>query len=96
VLDDRFDNPDSSAIARAATAVTIIYTNYRDETAPRTVIPDNFWFGETEWHRGAQWFMDAYDVERHVIRSFALADVKSWSSVSEADAISAMVAGQPA
>jgi predicted DNA-binding transcriptional regulator YafY len=66
--------------APSTAAVRIIYTNYRRETALRTVIPDSFWFGETEWHRGEQWFMDAYDVERHAIRSFALADIKSWSS----------------
>lgn len=75
---------ESGMAAPAATAVRIVYTNYRGETAQRTVIPDNFWFGETEWHRGSQWFMDAYDIDRHAIRSFALADVKSWSPASDA------------
>jgi hypothetical protein len=90
MLDDPSDNLESRVVARATTAVRIVYTNYRNETAPRTVIPDTFWFGETEWHHGAQWFMDAYDVEHHTIRSFALADVQGWSSISETDAQSAV------
>lgn len=79
--------PAGSRAANAA-AVRILYTNYRRETALRTVIPDRFWFGETEWHRGQQWFMDAYDVERHAIRSFALADIKRWSSSDDTNGFS--------
>jgi len=59
--------------------VKILYTNYRGETAVRSIIPHKVWFGGTDWHPGAQWILDAFDVEKGADRSFALKDVKSWS-----------------
>jgi predicted DNA-binding transcriptional regulator YafY len=56
-------------------AVRLIYKNYRGETAERTIQPIRIWFGETEWHPGKQWLMDAYDLERKANRSFAMKDV---------------------
>lgn len=57
----------------------ILYTNYRGETAIRIIIPSKIWYGETEWHPGAQWILDALDVEKQAMRSFAMKDIKSWS-----------------
>jgi len=58
--------------------VRILYTNYKGTTAVRTIFPERIWFGETEWHSGRQWFLDALDLEKGTQRSFALKDVKSW------------------
>lgn len=69
-----------------AKEVSILYTNYRGETAVRRVRPERIWFGSTEWHPGDQWLLDAIDLERNVSRSFAMKDIKSWtvgSDVSE-------------
>ena len=58
--------------------VKIVYTNYRHQTAVRTIIPERVWFGSTEWHREPQWLLEALDVEKGERRSFAMADIKCW------------------
>lgn len=64
-------------------AVRILYTNYRHETAERTIIPEKIWYGSTAWHPKQQWLLDAFDVEKGERRSFAIADIKSWLGSSE-------------
>jgi predicted DNA-binding transcriptional regulator YafY len=60
-------------------AVTILYTNYRGETAHRKIIPTGkIWFGSTEWHPEKQWLLDAHDVEKGALRNFAMKDIKEW------------------
>lgn len=59
-------------------AVQVLYTNYRGETAVRHIIPQKIWFGETEWHSGGQWLLDAIDVEKKAVRSFSMKDIKAW------------------
>ena len=58
--------------------VTILYTNYRGETALRTIEPIKIWFGGTEWHPEPQWLLDAIDIEKNDNRSFAMKDIKTW------------------
>ena len=58
--------------------VTILYTNYRGETALRRVHPKRIWFGGTDWHPEPQWLMDAEDTERGVERTFAMKDIRAW------------------
>jgi hypothetical protein len=62
--------------------VTISYTNYRNETAERLILPRQIWFGVNEWHTEPQWLLDAIDLDRNVERTFALAMVHSWRSAS--------------
>jgi predicted DNA-binding transcriptional regulator YafY len=59
-------------------AVSIVYTNYRGETARRRIIPQRVWFGATKWHPDEQWLLDAFDVEKQSARSFALRDIQSY------------------
>lgn len=61
-----------------STKVRILYTNYRGETALRTIVPEKIWFGTTEWHHEPQWLMDAVDAEKQQIRSFAMKDIRAW------------------
>ena len=58
----------------------ILYTNYKGERAWRQILPVRIWYGSTEWHPEAQWFMDAEDVLRGCTRSFALSDIALWKS----------------
>ena len=58
--------------------VRILYTNYRDETAMRSIVPDRIHFASTEWHTDPQWLLDAFDLERNAMRSFALKDIRAW------------------
>lgn len=62
--------------------MTIDYTNYRGERGLRNILPRRMWFGETDWHLGAQWLLDAEDMDRGVSRTFALRDIHSWRVAS--------------
>ncbi len=42
----------------------ILYTNYRGETGYRDIVPQEIWFGATQWHPEEQWLLDAHDVEK--------------------------------
>jgi hypothetical protein len=55
-------------------AVTLTYTNWRGETAVRSIIPRGVWYGSTEWHPEPQWLLRALDVEKQAERDFALKD----------------------
>lgn len=61
-----------------ALTVRIDYVNWRGERAVRTIVPRRLYFGEVDWHDGAQWLLDAWDVEKAAIRSFAVADIQQW------------------
>lgn len=55
--------------------VSFRYTNWRGETAIRTVVPEGIWFGVTEWHPTEQWFLKARDVQKGELRDFAFLDM---------------------
>lgn len=59
--------------------VKILYTNYRGETALRSIIPEKIWYGSTEWHNDEQWLIDAFDIEKKAIRNFAMKDIHKWT-----------------
>jgi predicted DNA-binding transcriptional regulator YafY len=59
-------------------SVSIVYTNYRGETANRRIVPKQIWFGKTDWHPEEQWLLDAFDIEKDAERSFAMKDIKAW------------------
>lgn len=54
--------------------VTLTYTNWRGETAERTITPQSIWFGSTEWHPEPQWLLRAWDCEKQAERDFAMKD----------------------
>ena len=58
--------------------VKIIYTNYRGETAQRTIIPIAIVFGSNEWHNEEQWLLEAFDIDKKANRIFACKDIKEW------------------
>lgn len=61
-----------------AVAVRIDYVNWRGERAVRHIVPQRMYFGEVEWHPGLQWILDAWDVDKAAVRSFAIADIIRW------------------
>ena len=63
--------------------VTILYTNYRNETSERRILPRRIWFGKNEWHAEPQWLMDALDLDKDAERTFAIAMIHSWRKASE-------------
>lgn len=52
----------------------IIYTNYRGETAERSITPKRVWYGISDWHPEPQWFLTAFDHDKNADRDFALTD----------------------
>lgn len=63
------------------TSVAILYTNHRGETARRRIEPQRIWFGKTAWHPAEQWLLDAWDVERQALRTFAMSGVREWAAI---------------
>ena len=57
---------------------TILYKNWRGETAERHIIPLRVWFGGTEWHKESQWLLRAKDMDKDAERDFALKDILEW------------------
>lgn len=56
--------------------ITVLYTNYRGETAVRVFKPLNLYWGSSEWHPEPQWLMDGWDEEKQQSRTFALKDMR--------------------
>lgn len=56
----------------------IDYTNYRNERKVYTLSGLKFWEGESPYYKGVQILFDATDVERNVMRTFALKNVHAW------------------
>jgi predicted DNA-binding transcriptional regulator YafY len=60
--------------------VEIVYTNWKGETAKRTIKPIELWYGATEYHPEAQWLLCALDIEKNDERNFAMKDIKEWKA----------------
>ncbi|MBD3280807.1 hypothetical protein GF389_04770 [Candidatus Dojkabacteria bacterium] len=58
--------------------VKLLYKNYKGVTKLRTVQPIEIWYGSTEYHKGAQWLMKVYDLDKEDYRDYALNDIKEW------------------
>lgn len=58
--------------------VTIDYTNYKHERKLRNIEPVRILFGSSEWHPEPQWLLRALDIDRGVIREFAIANIHAW------------------
>lgn len=54
------------------------YTNYKGESQLRRVIPNEIWFGRSEFHDGEQWFLRALDLDKSDFRNFAMKEIKEW------------------
>lgn len=64
--------------------VTILYTNWKGETAERDIKPIELWFGATEYHPEEQWLLRALDIEKNDERNFAMKDIQRWETQNEA------------
>jgi predicted DNA-binding transcriptional regulator YafY len=59
-------------------AIRIEYINYRGERSLRLIVPQHCYFAEVDWHPGTQWILDAWDVDKGAVRSFAMRDIQRW------------------
>ena len=58
--------------------VNIKYKNWKGITAIRHIEPIEIWYGETEFHKGYQYFLSALDLDKKEIRDFAMIDILEW------------------
>ena len=58
--------------------IKILYTNWKNETRYRIIIPISIEFKSTVWHKEEQWILNAIDVEKNEQRAFAMKDIKEW------------------
>jgi len=54
------------------TYLNFVYKNWKNKTGMRVVIPENMWYGSTEFHKEEQWFLKAFDIEKSADRDFAV------------------------
>lgn len=61
--------------------IMIDYTNHAGVRAVREIIPllNGIRFGSTDWHHEPQWLLDAHDVGKDDMRTFAMKDIHSWA-----------------
>lgn len=64
--------------------VMIDYTNHAGVRAIREIVPLGLRFGSTEWHHEPQYLLDAHDVAKDDMRTFAMKDVHAWAPTGTA------------
>lgn len=64
--------------------VMIDYTNHAGVRAIREIKPIGFKFGSTEWHHEPQYLLDAIDIAKNDMRTFAMKDVHAWAPTGTA------------
>ena len=55
--------------------IRVRYKNYKGDESIRTIRPRNLYFGSNKWHPEPQWLLDAYDIQKMEMRTFALKDM---------------------
>ncbi|AXN57789.1 hypothetical protein KASHIRA_01340 [Serratia phage vB_SmaM-Kashira] len=59
-----------------APVIQFFYRNWRGECGYRKIKgTPQFWYGTSQYHKGAQWFIKAYDADKDDVRDFAVKDI---------------------
>lgn len=58
--------------------VVIDYTNWRGERRERKIHPLRLLFDRNEYHPAPQWLIEAEDLEKGGVKTFALNSIHSW------------------
>lgn len=66
-------------------AVAVDYTNWRGERGTRRIVPWRVFWGANDWHPEPGWLLEAFDVEKHAPRTFALESVHAWHPPAAAE-----------
>lgn len=61
--------------AGGAPKIRATYKNWKGNVRQRVIQPHQLFFGVTEHHPDPQWLMEALDIEKSAMRSFALRDL---------------------
>lgn len=68
-------NPSFSSLKMETPPLTIRYRNYKGVESTRRIIPLRPWYGSTSFHPTIQWLLDATDVDKGELRTFAFRDI---------------------
>ena len=63
--------------------IKVKYKNYQGEIGIRNIIPQNVYYGSTEFHKTDQWLMDVWDVEKDAQRTYAMLDIMEFIKEDE-------------
>jgi predicted DNA-binding transcriptional regulator YafY len=63
----------------------IKYINWKNRTSNRLIIPIKIWYGISDFHKGAQWFLRALDLDKNENRDFAIKDILGYITHEEED-----------
>ena len=63
--------------------VRITYKNWKGVTSVRNIWPDELIFGTSEYHKDEQWLLEAFDIDKHDYRLFAMKDISSWEEAND-------------
>jgi hypothetical protein len=58
--------------------VKVLYKNWRDEIAWRQIIPQEIYFGSTDYHPGDQWLLKVWDCEKNAERIYSMKYITNW------------------
>ena len=57
------------------TSIKVKYKNWKGEVGIRNIIPQNIYYGNTEFHPEDQWLLDVFDVDKDAQRTYAMMDI---------------------
>lgn len=63
--------------------IEIRYKNWKGKISNRIIIPIKLRYGESEFHKGNQWILKAWDVNKSADREFAINDILEYISHEE-------------
>ena len=58
------------------------YTNHRGEHSTRRAKPEFIQWGSNEYHKDDQWILEALDLDKKAMRSFAMRDMSNVRNVA--------------
>ena len=64
--------------AQSELLVRLDYTNWRGERRKYLVLPVRVIFGSNTWHPEKQWLLEALDVKKSRLSTFAVQQIHSW------------------
>jgi hypothetical protein len=47
------------------------------------VLPTRLYYGSSSWHPRRQWLLDALDLGKGELRTFAIADISGWAPAND-------------
>ena len=61
--------------AKVNPPLRVKYKNWKGEVSIRNIIPQEVWFGHTDYHKDKQWLLNVWDIEKDAPRTYAMMDI---------------------